>query len=164
MNHFEIIMSILLGGFTAFILFLLGYAGYSIVKYNKRKQLKQQKKQEMAEKIRMEQYLNNMDADLKREIDSAVREHNRKAGMEFADSNNYDNNFSNDLAGKINNIIKKFLFAIMDKGEEKYRYLNEKYKFDKDNETLNNLKDVLHQGIDKVADNIGKWDNLKHKG
>lgn len=161
MSYIELLLMVLGGGLTAFILFLLGYAGYSIIKHNKRKQLKQERK----ERIQMEQYIQNMDNDLKQEIDSAVREHNKKIGVNYENNGAYpiDDNFSNDLLEKIKNIVRKGLSALMNKGENKYRYLNEKYNFDKDNEMLHNIKDVLQQGMDKFVNNIDKWDNVEHK-
>ena len=146
-------------GVLSFILFLLGYTGYSIVKRGKRKKLIAQQKYEKKETERLEWYLRNMDNDLKKEIEQAVKEHNIKKGIVDTDENNTaDDNLSNDLTEKIKEIIGKKIEIWLNKGEEKYKELNDRHNFDKDNENLNKIKKLIQEGISKFASNIDKWD------
>jgi hypothetical protein len=146
-------------GIVSFILFLLGYAGYSIVKSGKRKRLREQQKYERMETERMENYFRNIDNDLKQEINNAVKEHNRKNGIDISDNKNIDDNdFSKDLTEKIKEIIGKKIAIWLNKIEEKYRIFNEKHNFDVNYEKFNYVKELLNIGINKFADNIGKWE------
>jgi len=159
-DFFEILIYFLSGGTVFFILFLFGYLGYSIVKRGKRKRIREQQKYERLEAAQMEWYLQNMDNDLKKEIDKAVKEHNKKNNIDDNHRIIYDNNFSNDLTGKIKDMIgKKFEYWI-NKGEDKYRILNEKHHFDDNYEKLGNIKELIQIIINKF---INRWEEKEYR-
>jgi hypothetical protein len=151
----ELLLTILKLGGTAFVLFLFGYAGYSIVKRGKRKRLREQERYDKLEMERMRQFINTMDDDLKKEIDSAVRQHNKQNGIE---DKCIENN-TNDFAEKLGQIITKGIQnKLLYKFEQKYNKYNAKYNFDENGKLLNKMKNTFKTGIDKAMDSLDKWE------
>ena len=156
-------LSIVFGaGVVSFLLFLMGYAGYSIIKRGKIKRLREQQRYERMEAQRMENYFRSIDDDLKREINDAVFEHNKRNGINNSNDNkNNNNDLANELLKKVKGVLSDKIAMWLDKGEEKYRIFNEKYRFDENYENLDNIKQFLRTGMNKFADNIKNWEQHK---
>lgn len=147
----DFLVTVMMTAGTAFAVFLMGYASYSLVKRGQRRRLEKERQSALRSEQQFQKYIDSLDNDLKREIDAAVRQHNRENGI--VDNNDVSSDI---LRNKIKAIVLRGYDIFMEKGTEKYHKLNNKYEFDKDGQMFEEIKnkvaDKLLQSIDRFGD------------
>lgn len=169
----EILTYILASGFIGFTVFLLGYSAFSIAKNGKLKRQKKEAEIRQIENAKLENYMRNIDNDLRQEIDSAVREHNQQS--QNTGTTNKDNipnsEFSNKLSNRIMQLIEKGI-VIAEKGldiasnkvDEKHSKMGaEQKQTEWDNSFNSNMKgstfqEKIKQYIYTIFQNINQTD------
>ena len=103
----DILLFVAGSGVVGFMLFLLGYSAFAIVKNGKLKRAKKEAQIRAIENIKLENYLQNIDADLKAEIDAAANINSPSDNTSTSKQNQHL---------KSNNILSHSFMKIIEKG------------------------------------------------